>query len=113
MIKSKLISQNNMEIEGVLSDWLSSNILSDDGFFIKRIKKQDYKITIFIAEDYYFRINSTLTLTVIVEETDNETTVEVVSSGGKEGILGFSYGAEKSAVNRIVELLRENGFAEQ
>ena len=113
MINNKLISQNNVDIESILSDWISSNLLSDDGIFIKRIEKQDCKITIFIFENYYFRINSTLTLTVIAEKTVNGTTVEIVSSGGKEGFYGLSYGAEKSAVKRIVKLLKENGFTEE
>lgn len=52
MIKNKLISQNNVEIKSILSDWFSSNVLSDDGFFIKRIERQNCKITIFIAERF-------------------------------------------------------------
>lgn len=113
MIKNKLISHNKVEIESILSDWFYSNVNSEDEIFIKRFKDQNCKITIFITEDYYFRIESTLTLTVIVEETIDKTTVEVVSSGGKAGLWGFSYGAEKSAVKRIVRLLKENGFTEQ
>ena len=113
MRKNRLISQNKVEIESVLNDWFSSNVFSEDGVFIKRIEGKNCKITIFIAEDFYFRINSTLTLTVIVEETADKTTVEIVSSGGKTRLSGFSYGAEKSAVKRIVRLLKENGFSEQ
>ena len=113
MIKNKLISKNKMNIENVLKDWISSNVLSEDGYFIKKIEKENYKLTIFIFEDYYFRIRSNLTLTIFVEENDEEINVEVVSSGGKEGLAGFSYGAEKSAVKRVVKLLKENGFTEQ
>lgn len=113
MRNTRMISQNKVTIEDVLSDWFSSDMFSEDGVFIKRIDGENCKTTIFIAEDYYFRINSTLTLTVIVEETADNTTVEIISSGGKEGLGGFSYGAEKSAVKRIVRLLEENGFTEQ
>ena len=117
MERIRLISRNKAEIESILSDWFSSNtfssVLSEDDVFIKRIKGKNSKITIFIAEDYYFRISSTLTLTVIVEETADRTTVDIVSSGGKIGLFGISHGAEESAVLRIVELLEENGFVEQ
>ena len=50
---------------------------------------------------------------LLLQKNVNETTVEIVSSGGKEGFYGLSYGAEKSAVKRIVKLLKENGFTEQ
>ncbi|MBR3272045.1 MAG: hypothetical protein IKI59_08980 [Clostridia bacterium] len=113
MIKTELTARNIADIDAVLTDWFSSQAFSDDGFYIKRIERQDCTITIFVAEEYYFRINSTLTLTVIVEETVNETIVEIVSGGGREGLVGFSYGAEKSAMKRIVTLLKENGFREQ
>lgn len=113
MRKNRLISQNTAEIERILSKWFSSEAFSEDGFFIKKLEGETCKITIYIAEDYYYRINSTLTLTVIVEETADKTTVEIISSGGKVGLLGLSYGSEKSAVNRIVQLLKENGFTEQ
>ena len=103
-----------MDIESILSDWFSSNVFShmfsEDEVFIKRIEGKNCKTTIFIAEDYYFRISSTLTVTVIVEETADKTTVDIVSSGGKMGLFGISHGAEVSAVYRIVELLEENGF---
>lgn len=66
---------------------------------------------IFIAEDYYHRISSTLTLTVIVEQTIDQIFVEVVSSGGKSGLLGYSSGSEDSAVNRVVKFLKAYGFS--
>lgn len=113
MEKIKLISQNKVEIEGILSNWFSSKTFSDDKFFVKKIEGEDLRITVFIAEDYYLRIDTTLTLTVIVENAADRTAVEIISSGGKEGLLGFSYGAEKNAVKRIVKLLKENGFTEQ
>ena len=112
MKQNKLISHDRVETEKLLYDWFTSNLLSDDGIFIKRIEGQNCRVTIFIAEDYSFRISSTLTLTVIVEESTNGTAVEIISSGGK-GAWGFSYGVEKNAVKRIVKMLKENGFREQ
>ncbi len=113
MIKTEWTARNTVDIDTVLMDWFSSNAFSDGGFYRKRIEGQDCTVTIFVAEAYYFRINSTLTLTVFIEETADETTVEIVSGGGKEGLVGLSYGAEKSAMKRIVKLLKENGFTEQ
>ncbi len=114
MKKTKLISQYSIDIEKTLTDWFYSNTDSRDGVFIKKIIEPKRKVMIIIAEDYYHRISSTLTLTVIVEQTLNQTSVEVVSSGGKEGYhyFSFSYGAEQSAVNRIVNFLTVKGFTE-
>ncbi|MBE6867840.1 MAG: hypothetical protein E7494_03675 [Ruminococcus albus] len=114
MKKTKLISQYSIDLEKTLTDWFYSNTDSRDGVFIKKIIEPKRKVMIFIAEDYYHRISSTLTLTVIVEQTLNQTSVEVVSSGGKEGYhyFSFSYGAEQSAVNRIVNFLKVKGFTE-
>ena len=111
MRSSKLITNYNVDIEKILNDWFSSNTVSDDGVFIKKIIEPKRKIVIFIAEDYYFRINSTLTLTVIVEQTIDQIFVEVVSSGGKSGLLGYSSGSEDSAVNRVVKFLKAYGFS--
>ena len=112
MQKNRLILQNKTDIESTLRKYLSSGEFSADGFFTKKIESENRKITIFIAEAYYYRIKSNLTLTVIVEETADKTTVEIISSGGKSS-WGVSFGAENSAVNRIVQLLKEKGFTEQ
>ena len=112
MRSSKLITNYNVDIEKILNDWFSSNTVSDDGVFIKKIIEPKRKIMIFIAEDYYFRITSTITLTVIVEQTIDQIFVEVVSSGGGSGLLGYSTsGAEDSAVNRVVKFLKAYGFS--
>ncbi len=113
MVKNRLILQTKVDIESILRKGLSSGVFSGDNFFSKKIEFENRKITIFIAEEYYYRINSNLTLTAIAEETADKTTVEIISSGGKGGLWGLSYGAEKSAAKRIVQLLKENGFKEQ
>ncbi len=112
MRKYRLILQNKAETESILRKYFSSGMFSADGLFTKKIELENRKITIFIAEAYYYRIKSNLTLTVIVEETADKTTVEIISSGGKSS-WGSSFGAENNAVKRIVKLLEENGFTEQ
>ncbi len=120
MIKKRMIFQNSVqsmisdddaEIENVLSDWFSSS-----GFyssFKKSIEKADSKITVFVVEDYYFRINTTLTLTVIVERTAKEISIDIISGGGNMGFFGSSFGAEQTAVNRVIKRLEYHGFTER
>ena len=91
MVKFKLVSENTPNIQEILNEYFPPYTSTEDNFFVKRIEREDCRITIYITEEYYFRINSDLTLTVIVEETKNETTVEVVCSGGKIGLLSFSH----------------------
>ena len=112
MKKDILILQNKAEIESILGKYFSSGMFSADGYFTKKIEFENRKATIFIAEAYYYRIGSYITLTVIIEETVDKTTVEIISSGGSS-YWGFSLGAEKDAIKRIVQLLKENGFIEQ
>lgn len=112
MIKAKLVLLNKTDTESILRKYFSSGSFSSGGIFIKKIALENRNIAIFIAEAYYLRINSTLAVTAIVEETADLTTVEIISSGGKTS-MGFSYGAEKNAVDHIVRLLKENGFTEQ
>lgn len=113
MEKTRLVSQKRVETESILNEFSSFELFSDDGFFIEKFESENCKVTVFVAEDYYFRINSTLTLTVIIQENADNTTVDIISGGGKTGWLGISYGAEKSAVKRIIRLLKDNGFIEQ
>ena len=112
MIKNRLMLQKRVGIARILNDWFSAAMPFGDNLFVKKIAFEDRQITIFIGEEYFFRINSTLTVTVIVEETADKTTVDVISSGGKTN-MWFSYGAEKSAVKRIVKMLKGYGFTEQ
>jgi len=113
MTKSRLVAQEEVDTESILDGISSLELFSDDGFFIEKFESGNGKVTVFVAEDYYIRINSTLTLTVIIQENTDKTTVDIISGGGKTGWLGLSYGAEKSAVKRIVRLLEDNGFIEQ
>ena len=110
MVARKLFSREKIVIEEVLNPQNLSNM--PDNVYVKKVRTDNRKITVYIAEDYYLRIGSTLTVTVIADETPEMTTVEIISSGGKGGRFMLSWGAEKSAVNRIVEILVENGFKE-
>lgn len=63
---------------------------------------------VYILEDYYFRINSTLTATVIIsKKIPNSVELHIITSGGKQGLFGLSWGAEKSALKKIVRFAEE------
>jgi hypothetical protein len=57
----------------------------------------DSILGIYIHDEYAFRINSTLTTTVIIEYDTLQASgkATIVVSGGKTGLLGFSWGVLK------------------
>ncbi len=69
-------------------------------------------VTIWILayERYYFRIGGYASMTVILTEHDREQTACIVISGGGEGKMGFSYGANRNFAVEGVEVLESCGF---
>ncbi|MFX0020814.1 MAG: DUF6054 family protein [Candidatus Hermodarchaeota archaeon] len=60
------------------------------------------KTIILVAEKFYFRIESNLSATIIIDHIyDNKYQVIIVVAGGKHGILGLTWGAEGSMLKRI------------
>ena len=70
----------------------------------------DCKITVYTSEFYYNRISSTLTITLVIEETKEDTVVNLISSGGKARMALTSLGAESSALNIVLSTLKKIGF---
>ena len=73
------------------------------------------EITILMRERYYARISSTLMSVIILKfVNDNKVEIELVVSGGKEGLLMWSWGAEKSEnvdiVNQIISVCSNNSW---
>ena len=72
-------------------------------------------ITILMRERYYVRISSTLMSVIILKfVNDNKVEIELVVSGGKEGLLMWSWGAEKSEnvdiVYQIISVCSNNSW---
>lgn len=93
-------------------DSLLKVVDSVDRPLIRQFVEDKHKLTILIIEDYYFRNNATLSITIIIDERIEYSTVEVISNGGKVGLLQISYGAESSAVKKMVRCLNSMGFVE-
>lgn len=52
------------------------------------------------------------TLTIMLTETGNEQTADIIGSGGGEGILNFSLGANASFASMAFDILQQCGFKE-
>ncbi|KAB3529517.1 hypothetical protein [Alkaliphilus serpentinus] len=72
-------------------------------------------IVVLMREDYYFRISSTLMSVIILKFiSENKVEIELVVSGGKNGALMYSWGAEnsesRSIVHEIIDICNENSW---
>lgn len=72
-------------------------------------------IVVLMRENYYFRISSTLMSVIIFKFiNDNKVEIELVASGGKDGTLMYSWGAEnsesRSIVHEIMDICTRNSW---
>lgn len=66
-------------------------------------------VTVTVYEKYYFRINSRVALTSIVDRFFGKTHVRLISAGGGSGIiLNFDWGASNSMEESVMNEFREN-----
>ncbi len=68
------------------------------------------RIALLIFEKYYFRNGSYANLTVLLTETGEKQTADVIGSGGGEGIFNLSWGANSEFAEEAEGILADNGF---
>ncbi|MGD6967370.1 DUF6054 family protein [Rossellomorea vietnamensis] len=92
-----------------------SRILSDPDYK-EELAFQDYKvangkdedpnaIAILVFEKYFFRNNSTATLTVTVSDFEGDTTVKCISTGNGDGVFDIGWWAGKSFMKPLRKIL--------
>ncbi len=64
-------------------------------------------------EKYYIRSDGYASLTVMLAEDGPVQTADIICSGGGEGILGLSWGANRSFADMAVRILEQNGFTKE
>ncbi|ODG90118.1 MULTISPECIES: DUF6054 family protein [Bacillaceae] len=87
----------NQATQLILEDLdLKSNLIFQDN------KVADEKeVVILVFQKFFFRNNSTATLTVTIDNFSGVTYVKCISSGNGEGIFDFGWGAGKSFIKPI------------
>lgn len=63
--------------------------------------------TVFMLEKYFSRVKSYVAGTVIIDNADNKTRVQVLTAGGGTGLLGFEFGSEDSFRTQIEDIFSE------
>lgn len=61
-------------------------------------------------ERYFFRNGSYASLTVMLTETADVQTADIIGSGGGEGLFNISWGANSDFADMAADLLQAHGF---
>ena len=67
-------------------------------------------IRVLAYEKYFFRTGSYASVTVVLTEFEQEQTAYVVASGGGEGVVNLSFGANRNFAKACVQELEACGF---
>ncbi|MCI6927286.1 DUF6054 family protein [Butyricicoccus porcorum] len=73
----------------------------------------DVRVVLLSFERYFFRNGSYASLTVLLTESQDMQTADIVGSGGGEGLFNISWGANSDFAEMAAELLRKYGFCEE
>ena len=104
----------------LLAEKLISGFKNSKGFFsgeelvVNKIEALgDAEAALLIFEKLYFRNGSYSNLTVELTSYDSIQKAIVIGSGGGEGVLNISWGANSDFARRACERLNELGFRER
>jgi hypothetical protein len=79
-----------------------------------RFERIEGNLHIFLCQNYSFGTDSDLAITAFLKFEELKYTLEIFSSGGGEGIFGFTLGSENRSLisikNKIEDFCREKKF---
>ncbi len=83
------------------------------GELVTRIDKTiaSSNITLLVYEKYYMRVSSYVSLTILIVENETVQTIELIGSGGGNGVFGIDWGANEAFAESAKLILGEKGFA--
>ena len=108
MEKVKMFYEGKVDVAKIAN----ISIASDYGTYKNVIATKWGVLTILMYEQYFYRVESDLAVTIIADERANGTTLEIIAAGGHHGLLGVTIGSEKSAVKEVMKKFQEVGFEE-
>ncbi|MFX1238988.1 MAG: DUF6054 family protein [Promethearchaeota archaeon] len=72
-----------------------------------KYQTSDGTISVYAIENYYYRIESDLSTTVIFNSYKGE--INIVVSGGSHGLFGITWGSERNMMKKMIEFFEEFG----
>jgi len=87
---------NRIDLDGIIAD------IHRETNTLYRYSTNEGGTVVLVAEKFYFRIESNLAATIIIDPIDESRyQIDIVVAGGKHGLLGITWGAEGSMLKRI------------
>ena len=105
----KLICKSKSRTFGEIVGAIKADLSSE---FVCEANMLEGKAVLLCFEDYYFRCNSYVSLSIMLTENDECQEVVIAGFGGGQGLLNISYGANKSFASKAVKCLTKIGFSE-
>ena len=102
--KSKEIKQ----LANILKSEINAELVCES-----RRSLDDVSVILLSFEKYYMRNGSYASLTVMLTESENEQTADIVGSGGGEGIFNISWGANSEFADMAQRVLYRYGFSKE
>jgi len=112
MASISMIGKGNViEIAGMLSTEIRNSGMSCE--LVDSIQRRvgDSTLYVIVFEKYYWRASNRASLTVVVSGDGDNVYVDAIGSGGGQGpIFKMSWGAERSFVSTVEQILQPLGF---
>ena len=111
MFTIKMSANKRIDVNKIIENVIAT-CYEGQNTFKKIIKVNEYVSGVYVCEKYYFRIQSTLAVTVITSEKKDSTNVDIVAAGGyaDNDYTIMPRSAEKSAAFEFSEVLSTYGF---
>jgi hypothetical protein len=85
-----------MELDDIIAD------IRQETNSLSRYVTNNGETIVLVAEKFYFRIESNLAATIIIDPiNESRYQIVIVVAGGRHGLLGVTWGAEGSMLKRI------------
>ncbi len=98
------------EIGKKIQEDLSGDFVSSELAVRKITEVADVRVLLMVFEKYYWRNGSMAVTVVQITDSGGEQRAVVAGTGGGEGILNISFGANRDYAERISEALMRMGF---
>lgn len=96
------------EMANVLKEALRDELISESWRSLDGLS-----VVLLSFEKYFFRNGSYASLTVMLTETADTQTADIIGSGGGEGLFNISWGANADFADMAAKLLQEHGFQKE
>ncbi len=110
MVIKKLEINKSYDFKKPLNVFLSKR--NQENIYKKEIEINGEIIYLVIFEQYFFRINSDLTVSILIHQSIEKTIIEIISSGGGVGIFSENWGSEEKSIVELYNTLTKDGFRE-